>query len=76
MANLVKARALAGLDLCRDSGRHSFADALLWAQALDSHADRIYSLDRKFPARGLRIVDRRQSDPSRGAASLGLPPKI
>jgi len=59
MANLAKARALAALDLCRDSGRHSFADALLWAQALDAHADRIYSFDRKFPARGLRIVDRR-----------------
>lgn len=55
LANLTKPRALAGLSLCRDSNRCSFTDALLWAQALDSGAARLYSFDRKFPAQGLVI---------------------
>lgn len=59
LVNLTKARALAALDLCRASGRHSFADAMLWAQALHLHAGRIYSFDRKFPSQGLTVTDRR-----------------
>jgi predicted nucleic acid-binding protein len=53
LANLAKPRALAALSMCRDSARCSFTDALLWAQALDSGAERLYSFDRKFPAEGL-----------------------
>jgi predicted nucleic acid-binding protein len=55
LANLAKPRALAALSLCRDSHRCSFTDALLWAQALDSGAEGLYSFDRRFPAEGLRI---------------------
>lgn len=53
---LTKARALAALSLCRDSKRCSFADALLWGQAVEAGAGRLYSFDRKFPAQGLQIV--------------------
>jgi predicted nucleic acid-binding protein len=56
LANLTKARVLAGLSLCRASNRCSFTDVLLWAQARDSGADRIYSFDEKFPDDGLTIV--------------------
>ena len=56
LATLAKPRVLAALSMCRDSARCSFTDALLWAQALDSGAERLYSFDRKFPAEGL-IVD-------------------
>ncbi|HVT18347.1 MAG TPA: PIN domain-containing protein [Thermoanaerobaculia bacterium] len=56
LASLGKPRVLAGLSLCRDSARYSFTDALLWAQALDSGADRLYSFDRRFPAEGLVIL--------------------
>jgi predicted nucleic acid-binding protein len=59
LANLSKPRALAALSLCRDSNRVSFTDALLWAQALDSGADRLYSFDRKFPSQGLVVVEQR-----------------
>jgi predicted nucleic acid-binding protein len=55
LASLAKPRALAGLRLCRDSHRCSFTDALLWAQALDSGAARLYSFGRKFPAEGLLV---------------------
>ena len=54
-ANLAKPRALAALSMCRDSARCSFTDALLWAQALDSGADRLYSFDLEFPAEGLLV---------------------
>jgi predicted nucleic acid-binding protein len=56
LANLTKPRALAGLSLCRDSKRCSFTDALLWGQARDSGAERIYSFDGKFPDEGIEIV--------------------
>jgi len=55
LANLPKARALEALQLCRNSGRVSFADALIWAQALDTGAERIYAFDRRFPDRGITI---------------------
>jgi len=55
LAHLTKPRTLAALSLCRDSNRCSFTDALLWAQALDSGAERLYSFDRKFPAQGLLV---------------------
>jgi predicted nucleic acid-binding protein len=55
LSSLTKPRALAGLSLCRDSKRCSFTDALLWAQAVDSGAERLYSFDRRFPAQGLTV---------------------
>jgi len=55
LASLAKPRTLAALSLCRDSARRSFTDALLWAQALDSGAERVYSFDRKFPGNGLLV---------------------
>jgi predicted nucleic acid-binding protein len=55
LSSLTKPRALAGLSLCRDSNRCSFTDALLWAQAVDSGAERLYSFDRKFPDQGLTV---------------------
>ncbi|HVT60222.1 MAG TPA: PIN domain-containing protein [Thermoanaerobaculia bacterium] len=61
LLNLSKPRALSALSLCRDSNRCSFADALLWAEALESGAERLYSFDRKFPARGLDIVGQRSN---------------
>jgi predicted nucleic acid-binding protein len=56
LGRLSKARALAALSLCRNSKRYSFTDVLLWAQARDSGAERIYSFDRKFPAEGTEII--------------------
>jgi predicted nucleic acid-binding protein len=56
LANLTKTRVLDGLSLCRASKRCSFTDVLLWAQARDSGAERIYSFDEKFPDEGLAIV--------------------
>ena len=55
LSSLTKPRTLAGLSLCRDSNRCSFTDALLWAQAVDSGAERLYSFDRKFPKQGLTV---------------------
>jgi len=55
LVSLTKPRTLAGLSHCRDSNRCSFTDALLWAQAVDSGAERMYSFDRKFPDQGLLV---------------------
>ncbi len=48
MLNLPKELALEALRLCRDSNRHSFADALLWAEARNAKAP-VYTFDRRFP---------------------------
>jgi predicted nucleic acid-binding protein len=56
LANLPKTRVLEALRLCRDSARVSFTDALLWAQALEMGAERIYTFDRRFPRRGVTIL--------------------
>lgn len=56
LTSMSKVRALEALRLCRDSKRHSFADAFLWAQALEMQADCIYSFDRRFPDAGMRVV--------------------
>jgi predicted nucleic acid-binding protein len=61
LANLPKARALEALQLCRSSGRVSFADALIWAQALDRGAERIYAFDRRFPNRGVAVEGLRRA---------------
>lgn len=56
MASLPKARVLEALHLCRDSKRHSFTDALLWAQAIENDAAGIYTFDGRFPRSGLPIL--------------------
>lgn len=56
LPNLAKPHVLAALSLCRDSKRCSFTDALLWAQARDNGAERIYSFDAKFPDEGIEIL--------------------
>lgn len=43
------------LELCRPSGRVSFADALLWAAARSAGATVIYTFDERFPADSLTI---------------------
>lgn len=55
LPNLPKARALEALRLCRNSGRVSFTDALIWAQAVEMGAGRIYTFDRRFPAHGIQV---------------------
>lgn len=53
LPNLPKAGVLEALRLCRNSGRVSFADALIWAQAVEMGAKRIYTFDRRFPSQGI-----------------------
>ena len=53
--HLSKAQICEALELCRPSGRVSFTDALIWAQAREAGAERIYSFDRRFPDHGVEI---------------------
>lgn len=55
LATLPKPRVLEALQLCRNSARVSFADALIWAQSLHMGAERIYTFDGRFPSRGVTI---------------------
>jgi predicted nucleic acid-binding protein len=41
--------------LCRDSGRVSIDDALLWATARASRNPVVYTFDRRFPAPGISV---------------------
>jgi predicted nucleic acid-binding protein len=52
---LTKPEALAALELCRDSGRVSFADALLWAIARKADAELILTFDERFPSEGIEL---------------------
>ena len=56
LLNLAKPAALEALRLCRDSKRHSFADALLWAEARQAGVRRIYTFDDRFPAEGVELL--------------------
>lgn len=47
--NLPKSRVLIALEKCRLSRRHSFADALIWTEAVHAGALAIFSFDRRFP---------------------------
>ena len=40
---------------CRDSGRVSVPDALLWALARGAAPSRVWSFDRRFPATGIEL---------------------
>jgi predicted nucleic acid-binding protein len=55
MAHLPKPIVLDALRLCQNSKRHSFADALLWAEAFSSEYQRIYTFDARFPSGGIEI---------------------
>lgn len=47
--------AIQALQLCRPSGRVSFADALLWAAAHSSGIISVYSFDERFPSGGITV---------------------
>jgi predicted nucleic acid-binding protein len=53
LLNLSKPLALEALQTCRDSRRHSFSDAVVWAEAVESGAMQIFTFDRRFPSSGL-----------------------
>ena len=56
MLHLPKVLVVEALQSCRDSGRHSFVDVMLWAQAIHSGAPRICTFDARFPKAGVEIV--------------------
>ena len=45
--------ALQALLMCRPSGRVSFADALIWAEARSAGSEAVYTFDHRFPSDGL-----------------------
>jgi len=50
--------ALQALLRCRQSGRVSFADALIWAEARSAGSEIVYSFDERFPSDGLEVRGR------------------
>ena len=50
--------ALQALLMCRQSGRLSFADALIWAEAHSAGSEIVYSFDERFPPDGLDVRGR------------------
>jgi len=52
---LPRERAIEGLLLCRDSGRVSFADAMIWAAARDMDNAQVFTFDRRFPGRDVDL---------------------
>ena len=50
--------ALQALLMCRQSGRVSFADALIWAEARSAGSEIVYSFDERFPSDGLDVRGR------------------
>lgn len=44
------------LGFCRETGRVSIPDALLWAEARSSGAGAVYSFDEQFPTEGITIL--------------------
>jgi predicted nucleic acid-binding protein len=53
--SLDKSILLLALLLCRHSGRISFADAVVWADARSNGYNVVYSLDKKFPSDGIEV---------------------
>lgn len=58
---LRKETLLQALLLCRPSGRISFADALVWAAAIETDDKIVYSLDARFPRDGVEVRRSRAS---------------
>ena len=56
LGQLDEERVIEALLLCRDSGRVSFADAMLWASASSSRMPRVYTFDRRFPREGVEVI--------------------
>lgn len=50
-----KAMLIEALFLCRPSGRVSFADALIWAEARAGGPPVVYTFDERFPAVGVEV---------------------
>lgn len=53
--NLGKDLAIEALLLCRESGRVSFADAMIWAAARSVADKVVYSLDERFPTDSIEV---------------------
>ena len=53
--HLDKGSVIEALLLCRPSGRVSFADALIWAEARSGGPPAVYTLDERFPALGVEV---------------------
>jgi predicted nucleic acid-binding protein len=53
--SLDKGKVLQALLFCRQSGRISFGDAMIWAAARSAGAKVVYSLDERFPKDGLEV---------------------
>lgn len=53
---LEKEPIIAGLMLCRPSGRVSFADALLWAAARSVLGGSGYTFDQRFTGEGIEVL--------------------
>jgi predicted nucleic-acid-binding protein len=56
VASLAKEHVVRALDLCRPSARVSFADALIWAEALAEPCRRVYTFDQRFPNQEIEVV--------------------
>ncbi len=56
LLGLDKTLAAAALLLCRPSGRVSFADALINADARSHAIETLYSFDQQFPSEGLSVL--------------------
>lgn len=56
LLGIPKSLALEALSLCGGSKRHSFADALLWAEARNLPGSQVLTFDRRFPVAGIRVV--------------------
>lgn len=56
LLTVAKPIALRALELCRGSGRVSFADAVLWAQARSAGAAAVYSFDEQFPEEAIEVL--------------------
>ena len=50
-----KGLVLQALLMCRPSGRVSFGDAFIWAEARSGGGDTVYSFDQRFPAVGIEV---------------------
>jgi predicted nucleic acid-binding protein len=56
MLGIPKSLALEALSLCIGSNRHSFADALLWAESRNLPGSQVLTFDHRFPAAGIRVL--------------------
>ena len=62
--HLPKDLVLTALNMCRNSKRASFVDALQWAEARHAGIQQIYTFDRRFPGEGLRVADGSEHPPA------------